>query len=185
MSDGEPVMVHEAGAAAEQLGLSPSGLRRVAAIYEAVHGELPRKQDTRARLYPAEALERLTTARRLVEAEVYRSIGEALEALVRGVPVNLTVELSDAAPVRSQAVPNEALGVLLGELRGLREENAEIRAELRALRSEVGELRRLPVASVTSPTDLLDPDEPAAVEVEGPFVRAARWLERRLRGGRG
>ncbi len=179
MNDGGPVTLLEAGAAAEQLGLSPSGLRRVAAIYEAVHGELPRKRDTKARLYPAEALERLTTARRLVEAEVYRSIGEALQALERGVPVDLTAEPLEVAPVRSQAVPNEALGVLLGELRGLREENAEIRAELRALRSEVGELRRLPPASMVSRDD-----EPAVVEVEGPFVRAARWLERRLRGGR-
>ena len=46
-----------------------------------------------------------------------------------------------------------------------------------ALRTEVGELRRLPPSSTVSRDD-----EAAAGGVEGPFVRAARWLERRLRG---
>lgn len=56
------------------------------------------------------------------------------------------------------------------QLEAVVESNRRLEREVEALRSEVGELRQLPPAS-TDPHD----DEPAAVE--GPFVRAARWLE--------
>ena len=89
----EPAEVYEAGAAAARLGVSPSGLRRYAAIYEELHGELPRKVNTKSRLYPAEALERVDevlSARAaaglrppqqptalLVRAEALRALGRA------------------------------------------------------------------------------------------------------------
>lgn len=84
----------EAGAAARQLGVSPSGLRRLADSYEGVHGELPRKDGTKARLYPAEALERLAQARVLVEAGTYKSTVEALTALARGLEPDPQVEIA-------------------------------------------------------------------------------------------
>lgn len=63
-------IVFEAGAAAERLGVSPSGMRRLAVIYEQVHGDLPRRTDAKGRvtesagrLYSGEVLGRWETSR--------------------------------------------------------------------------------------------------------------------------
>lgn len=124
----------EAGAAAERLGVSASGLRRYASLYEQVHGELPRKVNTKNRLYPSEALERLASARRLVEAERYKSILEALEALEQGVrPEQIDVPGSELKVQVVGGVTGDAAGALLAELRALRSEVAEMRAEMQKL----------------------------------------------------
>lgn len=119
----------EAGAAAERLGVSASGLRRYASLYEQVHGELPRKVNTKSRLYPAVALERLAGAQRLVEAERYKSILEGLEALEQGVRPDLPgVEVQVVG-----SVPGDVSQALLDELRALRAEVVEMRVEMQRL----------------------------------------------------
>ncbi len=119
----------EAGAAAERLGVSPSGLRRYASLYEQLHGELPRKVNTENRLYPDEALERLATARRLVEVKRCKSILEALEALEQGVKPDLP-----AAEVQVLVgLQGDAALALLEELRAVRSEVAEMRVEMQKL----------------------------------------------------
>lgn len=149
----------EAGAAAEHLGVSASGLRRYATLYEQVHGELPRRVNTKSRLYPGEALERLAAARRLVDAERCKSILEGLEALERGVQPDLPG--TEVQPVSS--LGNDAAHTLLGEMRAMRE-------ELAALRAEVRELKALP------------PADGVSSEGAGLLTRLAasveRWLQR-------
>jgi hypothetical protein len=159
----------EAGAAAERLNLSVSGLRRLGVIFEQVHGELPRKPDAKGRvsessgrLYSVEVLEQLETARAMVEAERYPTIREALRALLRGEPADLPAEVGTGAQVNS----GEAWRMVLGELR-------EVRAELTALRSEVATVRALPEGQQVAET--------ATGAPSGVLVRVATWLERVLR----
>lgn len=148
----------EAGAAAEQVGVSASGLRRLAPIYEQVHGELPRKPRSNNRLWPQAALERLTAARQLVEQERYRTISDALTALAHGLePDDLQLE-PRAARVSPDAT-QQALELLTLEVRELRQELSEIRA--------------LP----PSPAE----KEPDDWERHGLLVRTAMWVERLLR----
>jgi DNA-binding transcriptional MerR regulator len=132
----EPPELYEAGVAAERLGVSPSGLRRYAALYEQVHGELPRKHKTQNRLYPGEALERLAAAKQLVEAERYKSILEALEALEQGVRPDLpVVEVQVGGGMTGDVARAllEELRAVRAELGALREDNQEMRAELQKL----------------------------------------------------
>lgn len=110
----QPLEVISATDAAERLGVSASGLRRLGSIYSQVHGELPRERNTEKRIWTSEVIERLAQARALVEAERYRSIKEALEALDRGV-ADVVVEL---APQVQPPLP-EALEVLLDEIKTL------------------------------------------------------------------
>lgn len=135
----EPTDLLEAGAAAEHLGVSASGLRRYAALYEQVHGELPRRVNTKSRLYSSEALKRLAAARRLVDAERCKSILEGLEALEQGVQPDL---LGTEVQLVS-SMGNDVAHTLLGEMRAMRE-------ELAALRAEVRELKALPPADGVS-----------------------------------
>ncbi len=156
------VTLFEAGSAAERLGVSPSGLRRLAVIYEEVHGELPRRPKSNNRLWPEEALERLQAARRLLEQDKCRTIFEALEALERGVtPENVSEDLE--TPQTALRQPTEgALQVLIAEIQALRREVAELRQE-----------RQLEPATKA---------EPKEREKHGVFVRFALWIEERFRG---
>ncbi len=149
----------EAGAAAEAVGVSASGLRRLAPLYEQVHGELPRKPRSNNRLWPQAALERLTAARQLVEQERYRTISDALTALARGLePDDLQLE-PRAARVSPDAT-QQALELLT--------------LEVRELRRELSEIRALPPAPARK--------EPDDRERHGLIARAAisleRWLKR-------
>lgn len=122
--------------------MSASGLRRYATLYEQVHGELPRRVNTKSRLYPGEALERLAAARRLVDAERCKSILEGLEALEQGIQPDMPV--TEVQLVSN--LENDAAHTLLGEMRAMRE-------ELAALRAEVRELKALPPADGVSSED--------------------------------
>lgn len=155
------VTLLEPAIAAKRLGVSASGLRRLAPIYEEVHGELPRKgsgaEDKRARLWPQEAVERLQDARRLVELERFRTISDALRALESGAVVE-TVELEPRdRHAGADIATQQALQRLLEEMQALRAEVAELRDE-------------------TPPEK--EPQE------HGPLVRFALWVEQRLRGER-
>jgi len=63
---------------ASQLRVSASGLRRLAAIYESVHGPLP-KDAMGGRLWSTAAVARLQSAKALVDAGRVKSVREALE----------------------------------------------------------------------------------------------------------
>ncbi len=117
----------EAGAAAEQVGVSASGLRRLAPLYEQIHGALPRKPRSNNRLWPQNAVERLQRARRLVELERSRTISDALTALARGVDDD-DLELEPSAARVSPDSTQRALELLTLEVRELRRELSEIRA---------------------------------------------------------
>ncbi len=124
------VQVMSASDAAQRVGVSASGLRRLGTIYAEVHGELAREPKTEKRIWTAEIVERLGQARALVEAERCRSIKEALTALDKGIDIDLSTDL--ATPV--QAPTPEALGVLLNEIRSLQQrleglERLEVRIE--------------------------------------------------------
>jgi signal transduction histidine kinase len=101
--------------AARLIGVSTSGLRRLAHIYERVYGALPR--DSRlGRVWPTEAIERLNDARQVVQAGRAVSIEQAL--LNRGaIDAPATV---GSVTQRASSGP-EALEELANELHALRE----------------------------------------------------------------
>lgn len=168
-------MIVEASAAAKQLGVSASGIRRLLVIYETAHGPLPRSGPKRMdpRILTLEVVERLGAARQLVEAERFKSIAEALQALEAGLKPDITI--ADTLDVAARDLSGEALGLLLEELQGIRSELAElrpVRGEVQALREEVSTLKALP-----APAAVPEPETQ-----HGLLVRFALWLEGRFRG---
>jgi hypothetical protein len=170
MADAEVVL--SPGEAARVLGVSPSGLRRLAVVYGEVYGVLEKDAGGTSRIWPREAVVRLQAARALMAAGQARSIRDALRAVEGGVAPVVEMAVSDG---RVEA----ALGVVATRLEALQDSNRRLEAEVAALRLEVERLRALP-ASERSPAV-----EGRGAGEDGLVVRAARWLERRLRGGRG
>lgn len=122
-------------AAATLLGVSPSGLRRLAEIYSSVCGELPRDPRTRSRLWPEEALAELSGARELVLGNRAASIREALESIRRGD--------NEPAPIGRRAgggQDDEERAELIAELRELRGELIDVRRELARARETTSEV---------------------------------------------
>ncbi len=163
MSD-DPVTYLDAAGAAAAVGVSVSGLRRLAPIFEQVYGELPRSgkgSGDSPRMWSLKAVNRLSTARRMVETGQHRSVRAALEVL-QG--VESTGDGLEAAQIGSQLSDRQLLEALVNEVRVLRLEVEALRASGRTL--------------------------PSAVEVEpaadrsGLIVRAALWLENLLRRSR-
>lgn len=191
------VVVYTAGQAAQQLEVSSSGLRRLANAYEAVFGELPRDPGTQARGYPEEAIERLRAARRGVETGQYKSTQAALGALKRGVPVDAGTEMVGGQDDAAQDATGQALRVLTAEMQAMRAEIERLRLAVeerdrvqlpptanaeridRALKVELIEDRPPPQRPANSPESDDTADRPGASD--GLLVRAARWVERRLR----
>lgn len=177
MNDGVVQASYEPGDAAHRLGVSASGLRRLAAAYEEVHGDLPRKIGTRARLYPETALTEIAQARALVEAGRYASNVEALDALRRGLEPDAPGELSKGA---DQATP-QAFALFVEEQR-----TALSRIEAALERLEASQHAQLVEPETAPQAARLDKSEETArktVETSehGPVVRFALWLERVLR----
>ncbi len=96
------------GDAAQRLGVSASGLKRLAKIYAELYGPLPRDSADN-RLWPSDAIERLEAARALVETKRISSIKEALHAVDRGIDV----------PAVDLAAPPSTLDVLRERLEAL------------------------------------------------------------------
>jgi hypothetical protein len=167
MADAEVVL--SPGEAARVLGVSPSGLRRLAVVYGEVYGVLEKDAGGTSRIWPREAVVRLQAARALMAAGQARSIRDALRAVEGGVAPVVEMAVSDG---RVEA----ALGVVATRLEALQDSNRRLEAEVAALRLEVEGLRALP-ASERSPAV-----EGRGAGEDGLVVRAARWLERRLRG---
>jgi hypothetical protein len=164
MADAEVVM--NPGDVARRLGVSPSGLRRLAGVYSQVHGELPKDSSGTSRQWPGEAVNRLEAARALMAAGQARSIKDALMA----------VEGGAAPPVEVAAAGGEvvaALGVVATRLEAVLASNERLEAEVEALRSEVATARALPEGEQGAET--------VTGKSSGVLVRVATWLERLLR----
>ncbi len=177
MEFGDVQASYEPGDAAHRLGVSPSGLRRLAAAYEEVCGDLPRKIGTKARLYPEAALVEIAQARTLVEAGRYNSNVEALNALKRGLEPDAPSELTKGA---DQATP-QAFAVFVEEQRAALK---RIQAALESLEaSQHAQLVEPETAAQAARLDKLEASarETAETSEHGPVVRFALWVERLLR----
>lgn len=164
---GAPREVRAPADVAGELGVSSSGLRRLALIYERVHGDLPR--DPRlGRMWPTEAIERLALAREEVQAARAVSIEAALAALRRsaGVEPSPPVQRTPTPPEPSEALLEE-LRLLRGAVEGMSNRLESLERENRELRESVeakapAKPRQLPEApdqadpGEASPTDPKD-----------------------------
>ncbi len=180
---GEAEVVLSPGDVARRLGVSPSGLRRLAVVYGEVYGELQKDAGGTSRVWPRDAVVRLQAARALMAAGRARSVRDALMAVEGG-----AAPLVEVAAAGGDVVA--ALGVVATRLEAVLASNERLEAEVAALRSEVEAVRALPAS-----------ERPAAVEgqsgaaqrhatgqgaaeasADGLVVRAVRWVERRFRG---
>ncbi len=168
MADAEVVM--NPGDVARRLGVSPSGLRRLAGVYAQVHGELPKDSSGTSRQWPGEAVYRLEQARALMAAGQARSIKDALLAVEGGA----TPSADAALALGQDGRVIEALGVVAARLEAVLESNRRLEAEVEALRREVATARALPEGEQGAET--------VTGKSSGVLVRVATWLERRFRG---
>lgn len=172
MSGDSEAVVMAPGEAARVLGVSASGLRRLATAYEQAHGELG-KDAGGARVWTGEAVERMRSARALLAAGRARSVRDALEQVEAGAEVSPAAALAVSRDV-------QVLEVIAARLEGLE----RLEREVAALRSEVGGLRRLPAAGGPPEVEAGGASTKAAAgrsDDDGLMVRAARWLEGLLR----
>lgn len=123
MSD--PETLYPPGEAKRLLGCSGAALRRMAADYETVHGDLPRN-DQGHRLFPAQALERLDQARRLRDAGGVQSLEVALHALNQGVSAPPAVSNEEDELLEAVRSLTRAVGRLEAEI-------SELKAQQKAL----------------------------------------------------
>lgn len=158
--------------AALRLGVSPSGLRRLAVVYAQVYEELPKDPSGTSRIWPQEAVGRLERARALMAAGQARSVADGLRAVEGGAVASPEAALALGREGRTV----EALGVVSAQLEAVLEGNRRLEAEVRALREEVEASKRLLPANASPAGSELHERPP------GLFVRAAQWLEQRLRG---
>ncbi len=168
MADAEVVM--NPGDVARRLGVSPSGLRRLAGVYAQVYGDLPKDSSGTSRQWPGEAVYRLEQARALMAAGQARSIKDALLAVESGA----TPSADAALALGQDGRVVEALGVVAARLEAVLDSNRRLEAEVEALRREVATARALPEGEQGAET--------VTGESSGVLVRVATWLERRLRG---
>jgi hypothetical protein len=125
---------------AARLGVSSAGLRRLAAVYERVHGELGR-DPRHGRMWPQEAVERLERARGMVRAGQAVSVEAALNSLTPGEPGANDPEPPALARAPDAHDQDRVLGAVVGELRSLRSAIDEQNRLLRALEAENRQLR--------------------------------------------
>lgn len=145
--------------AAEEYGFAPSLLRRYAAIYESLGGTIA--HDKRGgRIYSADLLAHFRSARKRVKT------GEKVEDALR------TLELAPTDHVQDAQTGVDAQQVLTALERVL-SSNEALKLEVGELRDQVAELAR----------QQLNPPEPEKLPTDdGLLVRAAQWLESRLKG---
>ncbi len=133
---GNETIYYPPGDAARQLDVSPSGLRRYANFYEEVYGPMQRDPQGR-RMWTGEAVGRVAAAKAVLASGQAAGIKEALAGLESGetaAPEALTVTL-----------PRDALGVLLAEMKSMREQleglqrlEAQVNALQRQLEAPTG-----------------------------------------------
>lgn len=164
MDDAEVVL--SPGEAARRLGVSPSGLRRLAVVYGEVYGDLQKDSSGTSRLWPQEAVMRLEAARALLSAGQARSIRDALIAVESGAAPRVEVAVQDGRVA-------EALGMVAARLEAVLDSNRRLEAEVTELRREVAEVKALP-STAEAPAE-------GGAEADGLLVRTARWLEQLLK----
>lgn len=131
------------------LGISPGTLRRVAVTYEAVYEDLP--TDSRGRVYPDEAINRLSAARALLSERRAATFEQALRLGASGAAIDLPADTQDifteVQRLRQQlARQHEALEhqtALLESLDGLLRDLKAENGQLKALPAPIGELEEL------------------------------------------
>ncbi len=186
--DGEGVLLPPAEAM-RVLGVSASGLRRYASIYEGIHGDMTRDNQGR-RLWNRQSVDALRAAKGLVDAGKVVSIGAALEGL-QDAPQTMI----EAAANLSAKPTDEALNRVLEKLNSV----SRLELEVQLLREQVEKQNALMEQLVEQrvlPPSVNDERIDRALEVEmqasqapatpsadhpGILVRAAQRLERFLR----
>lgn len=181
--------------AAERLGVSSSGLRRLATLWEEVYGPIhwEGEREGGGRVYPQSVVGKLEAARALVREGRSKSIQNALQALDDGA----TPPTHGLA--RPGAVDGDIMLALFAEIQAMREELTQLRtdtaemknqlpppeggdtlaSEVRALREQVSVLTETRTQTEAAPAQ--EGSDPQA----GLLVRAAARLEhlwRRVRG---
>lgn len=197
MSKDKGGMVYPPAEAARLLEISVSGLRRYGLLYEEIFAPLPRDPQGR-RLWTPEAVTRLRRAKALMGEGRAVSIQAALEA-------DETPD-HDVQEVVLHDPPTEALRRLsaaLDTINRLEQTNQQLVKEVVALREKLeegdpnaDELRRMNAflmaelerervkTTLTPDSDTVTTPGDDTGAADGSMVRVARWLERRLRGGR-
>lgn len=177
-----PVRFRSSNEVAKWLGVSPSGLRRLANIYSAACEELPRDSRTKARLWPQVAVAELAAARRLVSLGRAVSVKEALGMVRRGEAPPAETDDGPAAPERDEQDRN-----LPDELRELRKESLALREALGGLKEAVSvlalEVRSLRAERGAAGLPLAADDDLAGEQVQDqpvPGRSELRLLRRRL-----
>ncbi len=162
------------GDVARRLGVSPSGLRRLAGVYAEVYGELPKDSSGTSRRWPSEAVNRLEQARALLAAGQARSIKDALLAVEGGA----TASADAALALGQEGRVVEALGVVAARLEALQESNERLESEVKALRGEVANLRALPASERLG--EAIEQGGASSLG-DGVLTRALRWVEKMVR----
>jgi hypothetical protein len=170
-------IVYDPARAADLLGVSASGLRRLAPIYESVFGELKRvgkgDEGKRSREWPADAVERLQAARGVTgRGKPYRTIEAALEAIREGVEVD-TAEIDfGGRQTGADVATSQALQVLIGEIQALRLEVQELKQ---------GRELSQPAAEIKNSSGPVEQSPLVEDKHHGPLVKFSMWLESLLR----
>lgn len=181
--------------AATQLGVAPSTLRRLATVYTDVYGPdalgwSDGGKGGGSRLWTTTALRRTRAARDLVESGRAASFELALRILKDAPEGTLATVTADRAPGPDVKGLLERFAALEAKV----ERVYALEEELEALREEVATIKSLPPAA--APKQAAEPSQtpvpkgraeaerpPETLRTDGPMVRVARWLERRMRGG--
>jgi len=184
----EPELLIPPKGAAERLGVSASGLRRLAALWEEMYGPIywEGEREGGGRVYPEPVVAKLEAARALVREGRSKSIQNALQALDGGA----------TPPTQALARPGlsdeDVVTALLNELRAVREELTQLRADNADMKNrlpppegndtlagEVRSLREEVSALVAAQTPATTPPVPKGGDDQaGVLVRAASRLER-------
>ena len=184
MSELEAETQHSAKRVASRLKISSGMLRRYALAYEEITSTVIKQHPRDGRQYSSEQVAALVRAKGYVNSNPGMSVDAALK-LALGASKSDTVrppELSQEArgglnADAMQQAFSTALEPLLTELQALRVSNERMTNEVvelrRDLNSPLQDARALPSAPTTKEAPKAD---------DGPLVRAARWLEARLRG---
>lgn len=181
--------------AAEALRISAAQARRYGAALEEVTGEPIARHPRDGRMYRRDQVETMLKAKGLVEANTGLTVAQALTLALGETPelarAETTVGLDLPSEMLSDALERALTRSLLPELQGLRAEVSELRAELLEQRS--GSMAQQPetltqdltLGGSAAVVDKAAGKDSTSAQDDGPLTRAARWLERRLRGGWG
>jgi hypothetical protein len=168
MSEGDGT-VYNARQVSEALGVSTAMVRKYAATFEAITGE-PIKQHARdGRLYTRDQLDALVNAKGFVESNAGMSVDTALRIALGRAETAVKEPQAQTTDIYTTAFAE----AILAELRGLRLANERLLERLEDL-----ENRQLPTPERIDRG--LEVELSAETE-DGVLVKAARWLERRLR----